>query len=131
MLTALFWKKAWVWLKTHWYIPLIFVLLIVTSISSRKRTKQLLEMIEISKESYQKQIDVINSNHQKEIQKREELQKTYFDTIKRIEEQYKVKFENLEKSKKNELEQMVEKYEGDPESLARELSVMFGVEHVE
>jgi hypothetical protein len=126
----LFLKKLWVWFKTHWYIPLLLILVLLTSVSSWKKNRQLLEMIKLSKESYQKQIDVINTNHQKEIEKREALQKTYFDTIKKIEEQYKVRFENLEKSKKNELEKMVEKYEGDPESLANELSIMFGVENV-
>jgi len=131
MATKLFFSKAWVWLKHHWYVPVIFILLIVSGVFSRQSNKKLLEMIEISKESYQKQIDVINENHQKEIEKRVELQKVYFETIKRIEEEYKVKFENLEKRKKSEIKEMVEKYEGNPESLAKELSDMFGVDHVE
>lgn len=131
MTMKLFFSKAWAWLKHHWYVPIIFILLIIFGAFSRQSNKKLLEMIEISKESYQKQIDVINENHQKEIEKREELQKVYFETIRRIEEEYKVKFENLEKRKKNEIKEMVEKYDGDPESLAKQLGDMFGVEYVE
>ena len=49
-------KKAWIWIKKHWYVPVLFVLVIVGSAFSFSRNKKLIKMLEINKESYEKQI---------------------------------------------------------------------------
>tara|TARA_B100000131_G_C17843523_1_gene502801 strand:- start:86 stop:487 length:402 start_codon:yes stop_codon:yes gene_type:complete len=122
-------KKIWVWLKSHWYFPLLLVLLAVTYFSGRARTKRIIKMFEISKESYEKQIKEINETHQKELKKQEELYNTYLDTMKRLQKEHNVDLENLEKEKMVKLDKMVKKYKGSPEDLAKELSEMFGVDN--
>jgi len=122
-------KKVWAWLKNHWYFPLLLILLAVTYFSGRSRTKKVIKMFEISKESYEKQIKEINEAHQKELKKQEELYNTYLSTMKKLQENHDVDLDNLEKEKKIELDKMVKKYKGSPEELAKELSEMFGVDH--
>ena len=86
-------KKAWTWLKSHWYVPL-FLLLVgasgILGILGLSKNKQLEQMLEINKKSYQDQIE-----------------------------------------KKKKLDTMAKKYKGTPDELAKELSEMFGVQHVE
>ena len=68
--TTLFFKKAWIWLKTHWYLPLLLVALVCVWWSGRARTERILKMFDASKESYKKQIDVLNKSHEEELRKR-------------------------------------------------------------
>ena len=104
----LFLKKAWAWLKTHWYFPILLVLLIITYFSGRARVDKVLKMFETSKESYEKQIDVINKSHEQELKKQEELYSAYVDTMKKLDE-------------------MVKKYKGTPKELEQDLGEMFGI----
>jgi len=122
-------KKVWAWLKNHWYFPLLLILLIATYFSGRTRTKRVIKMFEISKESYEKQIKEINEAHQEELKKQEELYSTYVNTIKKLEKDHKSNLDSLDNEKKKKLDEMVKKYKGSPEDLANELSEMFGVDN--
>jgi len=60
-------KKIWVFLKTHWYIPVIIVIAIVL----KGRNASLLKIIDAQKESYDKQKDAIeNAEKEKTSSKR-------------------------------------------------------------
>ena len=113
----LFLKKAWAWLKTHWYFPILLVLLIVTYFSGRARVDKVLKMFEASKESYEKQIDVINKSHEQELKKQEELYNTYVNTMKKLEKNHKENLNSLDEEKKKKLDEMVKKYKGTPKEL--------------
>mgnify|MGYP003116817921 CR=1 FL=1 len=125
----LFLKKAWAWLKTHWYFPILLVLLAITYFSGRARVNKVLKMFEVSKESYDKQIDAINKSHEQELKKREELYTAYVTTMKKLEKEHKESLSSLDEEKKKKLDEMVKKYKGSPEELANELSEMFGVKN--
>ena len=127
-------KKAWIWIKKHWYVPVLFLLIIIASgfsLLGFSRNKQLIKMLEINKESYKKQIEAIESAHAAEIQKRDELYDTYVNTMEKLKKEHNVSLEDLSEEKKKKMETMVKKYEGSPEELAKELSEMFGVDYVE
>ena len=123
----LFLKKAWAWLKTHWYFPILLVLLAITYFSGRARVNKVLKMFEISKESYEKQIDVINKSHEQELKKQEELYNTYVNTMKKLEKNHKENFNSLDEEKKKKLDEMVNNYKGTPKELEQELGAMFGI----
>jgi hypothetical protein len=125
----LFLKKAWVWLKTHWYLPVLLVLLMLTYFSGRARVNKVLKMFEVSKQSYENQIDVINQSHKQELEEQVKLYSTYLDTMKRLQKEHNINLDSLEKDKKIELDKMVKKYKGSPEELADDLSEMFGVKN--
>ena len=123
----LFLKKAWAWLKTHWYFPILLVLLIITYFSGRARVNKVLKMFETSKESYDKQIDAINKSHEQELKKQEELYNAYIDTIKKLERDHKANLDSLDEEKKKKLDEMVRKYKGTPKELEQDLGEMFGI----
>jgi len=125
-------KKIWVWIKKHWYVPVLFVLALVGAIVGLmgfSHNKNLIKMLEINKKSYEDQIRTLNENHEAEIKKRDELYETYVETMKKLTQEHKVDLENMEREKKDKLDNMVKKYKGSPEELAKELSEMFGVEY--
>ena len=123
----IFLKKAWAWFKTHWYLPLLLVLLAITYFSGRARVNKVLRMFEASKDSYEKQIKVINESHEQELRKQEELYNTYLSTMKKLERDHNINLDALEEEKKKKLDEMVKKYKGTPKELEQELGAMFGL----
>ena len=84
-------------------------------------------MFEISKESYQKQIEAINKSHEEELKKQEELYNTYLNTMKRLEKEHENNLNSLDEEKRKKLDEMVKKYRGTPKELEQELGQMFGI----
>ena len=124
-------KKAWVWLKNYWYYPVIVVVAIVAWCFGRRDTEGILKMFEASKESYQKEIEVLKKSHEEEINKRNELIEKHNETLKKIEEEYKIKLSELSSAEKREIKKIVEEHKDDPEGLAKRVGDVFGIEHVE
>jgi transcriptional antiterminator len=130
----LFLKKAWTWLKKHWYVPLLLLLVGASGILGVfgfSKNKQLEKMLEINKKSYQDQIKAIEESHEAELKRRDEVYARYISTMKKLEVEHDVDLSHLSEEKKKKLDTMVKKYKGTPDELAKELSEMFGVEHVE
>jgi len=125
-------KKIWVWIKKHWYVPVLFVLALVGAVVGLmgfSHNKKLIKMLEINKKSYEDQIRILNENHEAEIKKRDELYAKYAETMKKLNKEHEIDLDNLSKEKKIKMDDMVKKYKGSPEELAKELSEMFGVEY--
>ena len=59
MFTTIFWKKVWIWIKNYWYVPVIFILLFLCPFIAW-RNKKLIKMFEITKESYEEQIKLLD-----------------------------------------------------------------------
>lgn len=125
-----FFKKAWVWLKHNWKVPLIVLYTIVLWLFFRRRDKAR-EVLEARAESYESQIEVINKAHTEEIKKRDQVLKQYVDIISQLEKEYAEKKKDLDKKKKKEVKELVEKYYNKPDDLAREIAEKFGLEYIE
>ena len=118
-------KKVWNWLKHFWYVPILFLVLIFTLLFGWKRNQALIDIINLSTESYKKQLDVINETHKKEISKREELIVEYQQQISKFEEEYKFKLGDLEEGKQKEVEELVKVHKQNPSTLADEMKKLF------
>ena len=127
MLTAIFWKKAWAWLKNYWYIPAVLVYTLVLWFVFRKKNDKIIEMFEISKENYKKEIDIINSAHSSEMAQKEEIIKDYQDALKKLQEEHSIKIENLSKEEEEEVQELIQKHKENPDVLAEEMKSLFGV----
>jgi len=71
-----FLKKAWVWTKKHWYYPvlgLLFIALLIICPFCGAGDNKILQMFRASRESYKKEIDVINKAEEEKSQKQSEL----------------------------------------------------------
>ena len=97
----------------------------------RRDTKDVQEALEISKNNYKKQIDIINKIHEEEVLRKEKNLKRYNEIIELIDEEYRRKEIALDRKKKNRVKRLIEDYSDDPQSLTKILEVMYGIEYVE
>ena len=127
MVNIVFWKKAWVWIKNYWYIPAVLVYTISIWLFFRKSNKNLTKMLQISKESYQKEISAINEAREKEAEEKEKILLAYQETLKKLEKEHNVKVEDLSSKKKKEIKNLVEENKENPDALAKVMKELFGV----
>ena len=123
-------KKTWAWLKHNWYVPAVLVYTLVLWIFFRRKDKAL-EVFEIRSESYKKQIDAINEIHKEEIEKKSKILERYGIILKELEEQYEEDSLELDAKKRKEVKDLVEKYNEQPDELAKLLAEKYGLEYVE
>jgi len=119
-------KKIWVFLKTHWYIPVVIVLLILL----RNKSVNLKKILDIQRASYDKQIKEIDKSYQKQKEKEKEINKEYKEAVKAIEEEYKKNNDALNAASKKRVKKLVKKYYNEPSDLALMISEKFGVTYV-
>tara|TARA_Y100000310_G_C20540084_1_gene742819 strand:+ start:482 stop:898 length:417 start_codon:yes stop_codon:yes gene_type:complete len=129
-----FLKKAWVWTKHHWYIPLLISLLIIALLvwmitKNGSYVAALIDILEKSRENHRKEVDKLNEIHAKEASEKKRILAEYEKNLSLLEKEYSKKNEELDSKKKKELKNMVEEGYDDPEALSREISRMFGLEH--
>jgi len=131
MLTSLFLKKAWIWIKHHWYVPVILVLLVVAFFGGSKVKEKYFDLLTKQRDNYKKEIESINKHTEEKEQKKEELVKENKEKIKKIEEEFEIKVEELEEEKKQELEKTVEELADKPDELAKSIANLLGSNLVE
>ena len=130
MLTKLFWKKAWVWIKHHWYIPVIVFLIIIFSLSRSTLKNKLYKLMSTQKEIYEKEKNlIVETEKQKEIEK-QKARIRHEELIKKLDEEYNLELEKLKKDKQKELSELAEKYQDDQEELAKKIAEALGAEYV-
>ena len=93
----------------------------------RRRNDNLVKLFDVTKESYEKQIQALNEAHQLEIQKREKLLSSYQEALKTIEKEYNIKLKDLDRKKRVEVENLSKDFEKDPSVLVDEMKELFGV----
>jgi hypothetical protein len=124
-------EKAWAWLKTYWYVPALLIYTVVLMVVFRKDGANALGVLEASKDSYKKQINVLNETHESELKKRDEIIKKYNKTIEQIESQHADESRKLDAHKKRRVKKLIEENHEDPEHLTRLLSLTFGIHQEE
>ena len=124
-------KKSWIWLKTYWYFPAVFLYTVVLWVFFRKDAATAMGVLEIRSDSYKKQIEVINKNHEAETKKKEELNKVFNETIEKVEAELVKNNEALDRNKKKRIKEIVDKHSDEPKVLAHLVKEAFGFEIVE
>jgi len=125
----LFFGKAWVWIKTYWYIPAVLIYTIVLWVLFRRNGASALEVLKASKESYEAQIKAMEAAHAKEIEARDMALAQYESIVSALEEEYAANRETLSREKRKKVKEYIEKYGEDPEELARIIEEQFGIEY--
>ena len=64
-------KKVWIWFQNYWFVPVLAVSSLLTYYLFRKKTGAVQDVLQTKKESYEKQIQILNDSHEKELQKKE------------------------------------------------------------
>jgi len=125
----LFFGKAWVWIRTYWYIPAVLIYTIVLWVLFRRNGASALEVLKASKESYEAQIKTMEAAHAKEIEARDMALAQYESIVSALEEEYAANRETLSREKRKKVKEYIEKYGEDPEELARIIEEQFGIEY--
>jgi len=128
--TKTFLKKSWTWLKHNWYVPAVVIYTLILWLVFRRKDAAS-EVLEVRSESYKAQIDAINKAHEDEIKKRNEILEKYAEIVDKIEEKYAEDQKELDNKKKKEIKEIVEKYNDDPDAMAKLIADEFGFEYVE
>ena len=123
--------KSWVWLKEHWQFPLLLVWTVLVFVFSRRNSEAMLEVLEAKKESYKRQISILNESHKTEILKRDQLIEKYHETLEKIEEEYRKKSKELSIKQKNTIKEIVINSKGDPDAVKAEIENIFNFTYVD
>ena len=117
-------KKAWIWTKTHWYLPILFLAFIVAFLiwaiaRNGAFMATLFDVWESSRASYDEQLSVFEGTHKEEIEERDKILEEYGRNLKEIEEEYGGMTKEMAIEKKKALDELIEKGYGDPDELAK------------
>ena len=129
-----FLKRARAWIKTHWWAPLLFLMVLVGLLlyALTRNSAFLTAVIDVyegSRESYKKEVEVLNEAHKKEAEEKKKALEAYNENLRALEEEYAKRNETLDSAKKKELKNLIDKSYNDPEKLSRELAKLYGFEH--
>jgi hypothetical protein len=97
----------------------------------RRDGKSVLEVLNITKESYKKQVNILQEAHEEEIKKRDEIMTHYNEVIKKVDEEYRARNVTLDAHKKRRIKTLVKDYHDDPEYLTQLLKITFGIHYEE
>ena len=124
--------KAWAWIKTHWYVPVLFIIAaLLTILTKGDSVGPILDLMDKSRKNYEDRVAVLEENRENEI-RRSELVRTKFDeTIRQIERQHNESSSSLDRKKRKRVKEIVESFHQDPRSLSEALEKEFGFKNVE
>jgi hypothetical protein len=123
----MFWTKTWVWIKHHWYVPAMLIYTIILWAVFRKSSANVLKVLNITKESYQKELAVLRATHENELKQKEEIVLVYQETLKKLEKEHNIKVDELSKKKQKEIHKLVGEHKDNPSALADEMKRLFEV----
>jgi len=130
--TKTFLLKAWAWTKTHWYVPVLFIIAALLTIFTKGQTvTAIIELMDRNRENYEKRVKVLEESRENEIRRSEEVRTTYNETIRQIERQHNESSSSLDRKKRQRVKELVEDFHQDPGSLSEALEKEFGFKNVE
>ena len=129
--TKTFLLKALAWLKTHWYVPVLFIIAaLLTILTKGDSVGPILDLMDKNRKNYEDRVRVLEENRENEI-RRSELVRTKFDeTIRQIERQHNESSSSLDRKKRKRVKEIVESFHQDPRSLSEALEKEFGFKNV-
>lgn len=127
--TRLSLKKAWIWLKTYWYVPAVLLYTFILWILFRRNGAAALEVLESSQKSYEEQLRVLNETHARELEKRDKALVQYEEILNVLELEYAEREETLSDEKRERIKEYVEKFDDDPAGLVALLEEKFGIKY--
>ena len=130
--TKTFLLKAWAWIKTHWYVPVLFIIAALLTIFTKGQTvTAILALMDKNRENYEQRVKVLEESREDEIRRSEEVRTTYNETIRQIERQHDESSSSLDRKKRKRVKEIVESFHQDPGSLSEALEKEFGFKNVE
>ena len=124
--------KALACLKTHWYVPVLFIIAaLLTILTKGDSVGPVLELMDKNRKNYENRVKVLEENRESEIRRSEEVRTTFNETIRQIERQHNESSSSLDRKKRQRVKELVENFHQDPGSLSEALEKEFGFKNVE
>jgi hypothetical protein len=123
-------RKAWVWLKHHWYVPVLIILVILFISPTYGIKNKFFDLLMDTRKRYKQEIDTINKNNAENEEKKNEITKKHKETMDKIEEDFNVKIGELTKEKQDEVAALVARHKEKPDEMAKEIARMLGANHI-
>ena len=116
-----FLKKAWVWTKTYWYVPLSALWMVVTWFFFRQKAASMVDNFKETRKAHKKEIDIINKAKEEEVKTINEKVDDHLRRTKAAEEIFNTSTAATSKKMKVRTEELREK---DNVTLANALKKM-------
>ena len=127
----LYMKKGWLWCKHHWKIAAVAAWTLVIWVVARKNVGAYTKVLDTTIESYKKEVEVLESTHNAEIEKRNEAIRKHNEAISKLEDHYERSLDYLSIAKRARYIELVTLFEQDPEFANKAITEEFGFKYVE
>ena len=124
-------RKAWSWLKHHWYVPVLLILVVLFISPTYGLKNKFFDLLMETRKRYQQEIDTINKNNAENQEKKNEIVKKHKEALDKIEKDFNVKIDELEKEKQEEVSMLVARHKEKPDEMAKEIARLLGANHIE
>jgi flagellar motility protein MotE (MotC chaperone) len=120
-------KIAYLWLKGNIVIIALFVIAVCVALFSASKTKELANYIEETENANRREYQALKANLDLHIRKQQEINDKYNQVLERIQRDYSAQLEQLDKQKEKDLRLIIEKNNDDPQAMARDINILFGI----
>jgi len=87
-------KKAYVWVKNHWYVPIGALFALVTWFFYRQKSADIVDSLKQTRVHHKKEIEAINNIHEEQIAERDKIVDSFRDSEERLETETRKKIED-------------------------------------
>jgi divalent metal cation (Fe/Co/Zn/Cd) transporter len=119
---TIFLIKFWAFVKKYWQVLLLILGVVISVIVFKKADDSFIDKLKKIQDAHDKEIKKIEEARVQEKREHEANLKKLQDTLGVIQKQYDNAKKDLDASKKKEIENIVKKYQNDPNALAKRLS---------
>ena len=123
-------RKAWSWLKHHWYVPVLLILVVLFISPTYGLKNKFFDLLMDTRKRYQQEIDTINKNNAENQEKKNEIVKKHKEALDKIEKDFNVKIDELTKEKQDEVAALVARHKEKPDEMAKEIARLLGANHI-
>ena len=127
----LYMKKGWLWCKHHWKIAAVAAWTLIIWVVARKNVGAYAKVLDTTIESYKKEVEVLESTHNAEIEKRNEVIRKHNEAISKLEDHYERSLDYLTIEKRARYIELVTMFDQDPEFVNKAIREEFGFKYVE
>jgi len=127
-------KKIWLYAKKFWWalvlaLGLIIAILLWLVTRNGAFVASLVDLMEIKRDAHDAEMETLAHVHNTEVTEKNVRLEEYHKRVAELEEEFKTRDEDLDKTKKAELKKLVDESYNDPERLSREIAKLYGLEH--
>jgi DNA-directed RNA polymerase alpha subunit len=127
----LYMKKGWLWCKHHWKIAVVAAWTLIIWVVARKNVSTYAKVLDTTIESYKKEVEVLESTHNAEIEKRNEVIRQHNEAISKLEHHYEKSLDYLTVEKRARYLELLTMFDQDPEFVNKTITEEFGFKYVE